>query len=110
MVTASRSGGQVNDARSFADLVDTRVDGEVAAAQGLRGKPAPDTFLAGARALGVPPVEAVVFEDALAGVAAGRAGSFGYVVGVDRVGQADGLQAAGADVVVQDLAELLERR
>jgi beta-phosphoglucomutase family hydrolase len=108
VVTASRNGRQVIEAGGFADLIDTRVDGEVAAAQGLRGKPAPDTFLAGARALGVPPAQAVVFEDALAGVAAGRAGSFGYVVGVDRVGQADGLQAAGADVVVQDLAELLE--
>jgi beta-phosphoglucomutase-like phosphatase (HAD superfamily) len=76
----------------------------------LRGKPHPDTFLAGARALGVEPSEAVVFEDALSGVAAGRAGKFGFVVGVDRVGQADGLAEQGADVVVQDLAELLGRK
>ncbi|TFV62426.1 beta-phosphoglucomutase family hydrolase [Geodermatophilus sp. DF01-2] len=107
VVTASRNGRQVIEAGGFAELVDVRVDGEVAAAQGLRGKPAPDTFLAGARALGVDPAAAVVFEDALAGVAAGRAGEFGYVVGVDRVGQADALAASGADVVVQDLAELL---
>jgi beta-phosphoglucomutase-like phosphatase (HAD superfamily) len=73
----------------------------------LRGKPAPDTFLAGARALGAKPAEAAVFEDALAGVAAGRAGGFGFVVGVDRVGQADALREHGADVVVSDLGELL---
>ena len=73
----------------------------------LKGKPAPDTFLAGARALGVTPAQAAVFEDALAGVEAGRAGDFGLVVGVDRVGQAEALRAHGADVVVQDLAELL---
>jgi beta-phosphoglucomutase family hydrolase len=108
VVTASRNGRQVIEAGGFADLIDTRVDGEVAAAQNLRGKPAPDTYLAGAHALGVPPAAAVVFEDALAGVAAGRAGDFGYVVGVDRVGQADALAASGADVVVRDLAELLE--
>lgn len=109
VVTASRNGRAVIEAGGFADLVDARVDGEVAAAQGLRGKPAPDTFLAGARALGVPAGQAAVFEDALAGVAAGRAGEFGHVVGVDRVGQAEALRAAGADVVVQDLAELLEQ-
>jgi beta-phosphoglucomutase-like phosphatase (HAD superfamily) len=75
----------------------------------LRGKPAPDTFLAGAKALGLEPSAAAVFEDALAGVEAGRAGRFGYVVGVDRVGQAAALKAHGADVVVTDLAELLDR-
>jgi beta-phosphoglucomutase-like phosphatase (HAD superfamily) len=75
----------------------------------LQGKPAPDTFIAGARALGVGPSEAAVFEDALAGVAAGRAGGFACVIGVDRVGQADELRAHGADVVVSDLAELLDR-
>jgi beta-phosphoglucomutase-like phosphatase (HAD superfamily) len=74
----------------------------------LKGKPAPDTFLAGARALGVAPERGAVFEDALAGVEAGRAGRFGYVVGVDRIGQADALKAHGADVVVCDLAELLD--
>ena len=108
VVTASANGGQVVAAGGFADLIDTRVDGIVAAREGLRGKPAPDTFLAGARALGVEPKEAVVFEDALAGVAAGRAGGFAYVVGVDRVGQADGLRESGADVVVTDLDQLLD--
>ncbi len=75
----------------------------------MKGKPAPDTFLAGARALGATPEQAAVFEDALAGVQAGRAGGFGLVVGVDRAGQADGLREHGADVVVDDLAELLDR-
>jgi len=107
-VTASANGEQVIATAGFADLIDTRVDGVVAARDHLRGKPAPDTFLAGAAALGVPPSQAAVYEDALSGVAAGRAGKFGFVVGVDRVGQAEGLAARGADVVVQDLDELLE--
>jgi beta-phosphoglucomutase family hydrolase len=91
-------------------LIDTVVDGVVAARERLAGKPAPDTFLAGARELGVEPARAAVFEDALAGVEAGRAGGFGFVVGVDRVGSGHGeaLRAHGADVVVQDLAELRE--
>jgi beta-phosphoglucomutase family hydrolase len=110
LVTASANGAQVVAAGGFADLLDARVDGIVAAEQGLRGKPEPDTFLAGARALGVDPSEAVVYEDALSGVAAGRAGGFGFVVGVDRVGQAAALKEMGADVVVQDLSELLEER
>ena len=110
VVTASANGAQVIAAGGFADLIDARVDGLLAAQEGLRGKPEPDTFLAGARALGVKPPEAVVFEDALSGVEAGRAGNFGFVVGVDRVGQADALRAYGADVVVQDLEELLEER
>jgi beta-phosphoglucomutase family hydrolase len=110
VVTASANGEQVIATAGFADLIDARVDGVVAARDGLRGKPAPDTFLAGARALGVEPGEAVVFEDALSGVSAGRAGEFGYVVGVDRVGQADGLAAAGADVVVTDLDQLLGKQ
>ncbi|KUO09112.1 HAD family hydrolase [Streptomyces sp. DSM 15324] len=87
-------------------LFDVRIDGVVAAERGLPGKPRPDTFLAAARDLGVPPARAAVFEDALAGMDAGRAGNFGYVVGVDRVGQTDALYAHGADVVVKDLAEL----
>jgi beta-phosphoglucomutase family hydrolase len=108
VVTASANGERVIAAGGFADLVDELVDGLVAARDGLRGKPEPDTFLAGARALSVDPSEAVVFEDAISGVAAGRAGAFGHVVGVDRVGQADALRDAGADVVVRDLSELLE--
>jgi beta-phosphoglucomutase family hydrolase len=108
VVTASANGENVVSAGGFADLIDARVDGIVTQRDGLRGKPHPDTFLAGARALGVAPSEAAVFEDALSGVAAGRAGGFGYVVGVDRVGQADGLKENGADVVVTDLDQLLE--
>ncbi|MFH9174782.1 beta-phosphoglucomutase family hydrolase [Streptomyces albogriseolus] len=88
------------------DLFDARIDGVVAAERGLPGKPAPDTFLAAARELGVRPARAAVFEDALAGMDAGRAGRFGYVVGVDRVGQTDALYAHGADRVVGDLSEL----
>jgi beta-phosphoglucomutase-like phosphatase (HAD superfamily) len=84
------------------------VDGTVAEREGLAGKPAPDTFLHAAELLGAQPAEAAVFEDAQAGVEAGRAGGFGWVVGVDRTGQAEALRARGADVVVQDLAELLE--
>jgi beta-phosphoglucomutase family hydrolase len=106
VVTASANGEHVIAAGGFADLIDARVDGVVAARDHLRGKPEPDTFLAGAKVLGVEPAQAVVFEDAISGVQAGRAGQFGYVVGVDRVGQADALRDAGADVVVQDLSEL----
>ncbi|WP_437013677.1 beta-phosphoglucomutase family hydrolase [Streptomyces sp. enrichment culture] len=87
-------------------LFDVRIDGVVAAERKLPGKPRPDTFLAAARDLGVGPSRAAVFEDALAGMDAGRAGRFGYVVGVDRVGQTDALYAHGADRVVKDLAEL----
>lgn len=91
------------------ELFDVRVDGVVAAERGLPGKPAPDTFLAAADALGVANTAAAVFEDALAGVQAGRAGGFGFVVGVDRAGQAEALLEAGADVVVKDLADLLDQ-
>jgi beta-phosphoglucomutase family hydrolase len=110
VVTASANGEQVIAAGGFAEYIDVRVDGVLAAREGLRGKPEPDTFLAGARLLGAEPAEAVVFEDALSGVAAGRAGHFGYVVGVDRVGHAAELAAQGADVVVTDLAELMGER
>ncbi|MEU3731297.1 beta-phosphoglucomutase family hydrolase [Streptomyces sp. NPDC033538] len=87
-------------------LFDVRIDGVVARQRKLPGKPRPDTFLAAARDLGVDPSRAAVFEDALAGMDAGRSGHFGYVVGVDRVGQTDALYAHGADRVVVDLAEL----
>ncbi|MFE2050741.1 beta-phosphoglucomutase family hydrolase [Streptomyces sp. NPDC059459] len=87
-------------------LFDVRIDGVVARERGLPGKPHPDTFLAAARDLGVEPARAAVFEDALAGMDAGRSGHFGYVVGVDRVGQTDALYAHGADRVVKDLDEL----
>ncbi|WP_461021543.1 HAD family hydrolase [Thalassiella azotivora] len=106
VVTASRNGEQVLAAAGLADLVEARVDGVVAADQGLPGKPQPDTFLAAARAVGVEAGEAAVVEDAVSGVQAGRAGGFGYVVGVDRGDNTDALRAAGADVVVTDLAQL----
>jgi beta-phosphoglucomutase family hydrolase len=107
VVSSSANTAQVLAAGGIADLFDARVDGNTAVEQGLAGKPAPDTFLAGARALRVPPSRAAVFEDALAGVEAGRAGGFACVVGVDRAGQADELREHGADVVVSDLGELL---
>jgi beta-phosphoglucomutase family hydrolase len=108
VVSASSNCREVLEAAGIADLFEARVDGVVAAREHLRGKPAPDMFLAAARILGVRPGASAVFEDALAGVAAGRAGGFGFVVGVDRVGQADALRSHGADVVVSDLADLLD--
>jgi beta-phosphoglucomutase-like phosphatase (HAD superfamily) len=91
-----------------ANLFEVRVDGLTARERNLPGKPAPDMFLHAAALLDVAPQRAAVFEDALAGVAAGRAGGFGYVVGVDRIGQTAALRKRGADLVVHDLAELLE--
>jgi beta-phosphoglucomutase family hydrolase len=108
VVSSSTNCRDVLAAARIQDLFEQIVDGVVAEREHLHGKPAPDTFLAGARGLGVEPAQAAVFEDALAGVEAGRAGHFGYVVGVDRVGQADALRAHGADLVVADLADLLE--
>jgi len=109
VVSASANCKDVLEAAGIADLLEERVDGVVAREQNLPGKPAPDTFLYGAKLLDTPPENCAVFEDALAGVAAGRAGNFGIVVGVDRVGQSDALSANGADIVVQDLSELLTR-
>jgi len=106
VVSSSANTKEVLRATGIADLFDAVIDGTVAHDRHLAGKPAPDTFLAGAEAVGVGPQAAAVFEDALAGVAAGRAGHFGFVVGVDRVGQADALRHNGADVVVRDLSEL----
>ena len=108
VVSASANAAEVLEWAGIAHLFDERVDGVDAEKLHLKGKPAPDTFLAAARALWVVPAEAAVFEDALAGVAAGRAGSFGFVVGVDRLGQAQQLREHGADIVVSDLAELLQ--
>ena len=109
VVSSSANCREVLAAAGIEDLFEAVIDGVIAKREQLRGKPAPDTFLAGARALGLRPAAAAVFEDALAGVAAGRAGRFGYVVGVDRAGQAEALTEHGADVVVADLAELLDR-
>jgi HAD superfamily hydrolase (TIGR01509 family) len=110
VVTASANGEAVLRSAGLTDLVDARIDGVLARRDNLPGKPAPDTYLAGARALGVEPAQAAVFEDALSGVAAGRAGGFGLVVGVDRADHADELRRHGADVVVTDLDQLLENR
>jgi len=109
VVSSSANCREVLEAAGIDDLFEVRVDAIVADREHLKGKPAPDMFLAAAAAVGVPATEAAVFEDALAGVAAGRAGGFGFVVGVDRIGQADALRAHGADVVVSDLSELLEQ-
>jgi beta-phosphoglucomutase family hydrolase len=106
IVSSSANAPQILDAAGLADLFDVRVDGVIAKERGLRGKPAPDTFLFAAEQLHLPPGRAAVFEDALAGVEAGRAGHFALVVGVDRVGQAEELRKHGADIVVRDLAEL----
>jgi len=108
VVTSSANGAAVLAAAKLTPLIQALIDGNVLAKEGLRGKPAPDSFLAGARAVDVSPAQAAVFEDALAGVQAGRAGNFGYVVGVNRANQADALREHGADIVVDDLAELLE--
>jgi beta-phosphoglucomutase family hydrolase len=109
VVSSSTNTQDVLAAAGIEDLFEQVVDGLVAEQEHLAGKPAPETYLAGARALGAQPGQAAVFEDALAGVEAGRAGRFACVVGVDRVGQAEALRAHGADLVVQDLADLLHR-
>jgi beta-phosphoglucomutase family hydrolase len=108
VVSASANCREVLEAAGIEDLFEVRIDGIVVEQRNLRGKPAPDTFLAAAKELGAQPEEAAVYEDALAGVEAGRAGKFGFVVGVDRAGQREALVEHGADVVVSDLAELLE--
>ena len=108
VVSSSANTAEVLDAAGISHLFDVRIDGVVAVARQLPGKPAPDMFLAGAAALGFGPDSCAVFEDALAGVEAGRAGRFALVVGVDRVGQAEELRRHGADVVVGDLSELPE--
>jgi len=107
IVSSSANTEAVLKAAGVDGLFEVRVDHQVAEADHLRGKPAPDTFLEAARLLGVEAANATVYEDALAGVAAGRAGKFAFVIGVDRVGQANELHAHGADVVVKDLADLL---
>lgn len=110
VVSASKNCRAALIAAGIEDLFEVRIDGVVAAEMGLPGKPAPDMFLEAAARLGVDRAQCAVFEDAVAGVQAGRAGSFGWVVGVDRVGQAAALRTHGADTVVSDLSELLEER
>ena len=108
VVSSSANCREVLVAAGIEDLFEVRIDGLVAGPEHLKGKPAPDTFLTAAHLLGVQPSGAAVFEDALAGVEAGRAGRLGFVVGVDRTG-AEALREHGADLVVSDLAELLDR-
>ena len=108
VVSSSANCRLILEATGIARFFTVRIDRQVAAERGLRGKPEPDTYLAAADDLGVSPTQAAVFEDALAGVAAGRAGRFGYVVGVNRTDQASALRDHGADRVVADLADLLE--
>ena len=107
VVSSSHNAADVLASAGIEQLLEERVDGVVADQDHIKGKPAPDMFLEGARRLGVAPANAAVFEDALAGVVAGRAGKFGHVVGVNRVGQRAELLEHGADVVVDDLEELL---
>ena len=107
VVSSSANCQEVLEAAGIDGLFEERIDGRVADAKHLKGKPAPDTYLAGAAALGVEPAAACVFEDAVSGVEAGAAGHFGHVVGVDRVHHAAALREHGADVVVDDLAELI---
>jgi beta-phosphoglucomutase family hydrolase len=109
VVSASANCREVLQAAGIEDLFEVRIDGIVVEEKHLKGKPAPDTFLSAAEELGAKPADAAVFEDALAGVEAGRAGHFGFVVGVDRTGQHEALVQHGADIVVSDLAELLEQ-
>jgi alpha,alpha-trehalase len=106
LVSSSKNAAAVLDSAGLADLFDVRVDGVEAARLGLKGKPHPDTFLEAARRLAVTPERAAVVEDAIAGVAAGRAGGFEQVIGVAREGNGAALRAAGADLVIGDLAEL----
>jgi HAD superfamily hydrolase (TIGR01509 family) len=108
VVSSSENAGLLLDVSGLDPLFELVIDGRIAAREHLHGKPAPDMFLAGARGLGVPPEAAAVFEDAIAGVRAGRAGGFGYVVGVGHGPHAETLRREGADVVVEDLADLLQ--
>jgi beta-phosphoglucomutase family hydrolase len=108
VVSSSANTREVLDLTGLARFVEVRVDGVTMRDEGIAGKPAPDSFLHAAQLLETPPDHAAVFEDALAGVAAGHAGHFGVVIGVDRVGHAEDLRHNGADVVVTDLAELLD--
>lgn len=107
LVSASANAGEILSITGLDRFIDQRVDGVTLRTEHLAGKPAPDSFLRAAQLLSVKPAGAAVFEDALSGVAAGRAGDFGFVVGVDRVGQKADLLRSGADIVVTDLAELL---
>ena len=107
VVTSSANAEAVLSAGGITGFFPVRVDGNVAARLGLRGKPHPDPFLEAARQLAADPKNAIVIEDAISGVQAGRAGGFGLVIGIDRHGDAEALTSAGADLVVSDLGELI---
>jgi beta-phosphoglucomutase family hydrolase len=108
VVSSSANTRDVLKLTGLEGFVQQRVDGVTLREEHIAGKPAPDSYLRGAQLLDVAPDAAAVFEDAISGVQAGHAGNFGFVVGVDRVGQAEELRRNGADVVVTDLAELLD--
>jgi beta-phosphoglucomutase family hydrolase len=108
VVTSSQNCDAVLRAAKLDDLFEVRVDGNLIQAQGLAGKPAPDTFLMAAKLLGVEPIRTVVLEDAISGVEAGSNGSFGLVIGVARKGNAEELKRHGAQLVVEDLGELVD--
>ena len=110
VVSASANTGIILERAGLARLIDQRVDGNTIVAAGLRAWPAPDVLLAACRQLDVRPPQTAVFETAVAGIAAGRAGDFELVVGIDRSGAPDALQREGADIVVGDLSELLDPR
>lgn len=107
VVSSSANTREVLEVTGLDKFVQHRVDGVVLREENIPGKPAPDSFLRAAQLLGIQPSEGAVFEDAIAGVEAGRAGNFGFVVGIDRVGHAEALRRSGADIVVADLMELL---
>ena len=109
VVSSSRHTTEVLQAANLNNAFDAQVDGLVAEREHLQGKPSPDTYLRAASMLHTPPVDAAVYEDALAGVEAGKAGGFGRVIGVDRAHQREALRRHGADLVVDDLAELVDR-
>ncbi|MCH9640980.1 MAG: beta-phosphoglucomutase family hydrolase [Actinomycetia bacterium] len=108
VVSSSANTREILELTGLDAYVECRVDGVTLRTENIAGKPAPDSFLRAAQLLDVDPADAAVFEDALSGVAAGRAGGFGLVVGVDRTGQSEALRDNGADIVVNDLGELLE--
>jgi HAD superfamily hydrolase (TIGR01509 family) len=109
VVTSSQNCTAVLKAAKLNDFFDVQVDGNVILAESLAGKPAPDSYLMAAKLLGVAPARAIIIEDALSGVEAGRNGNFGLVIGVARKGNADELKNHGAHLVVNDLGELVSR-
>ncbi len=109
VVSSSHHCEDILQSAGISDLFEVRIDGHVADEQNLEGKPAPDTYISAAKALGTSARRAIVVEDALAGVEAGRNGNFGLVIGVNRKHETEALKAHGADIVVRDLKEMLNR-